>query len=235
MFLPDLLAGRHILITGGGTGLGKSMGRRFLELGAAVLDLRPPRRGAGGDRGRAPGGHGRHGADGGLRRPRRRPGRGDAGPARGGGPVDTLVNNAAGNFVARSEDLSPARGAGGGRHRARRLAPLHARPRPPLAGRQVGAAPCSASSPATPGPARPTSLPSAVRQGRRARDDALARGRVGRPWRPPQRHRARARSRPRARGSAWSRGPSSPAPSKPATRWAARRHEELANLAAFLL
>ena len=35
MFKPDLLKGAHILITGGGTGLGKSMGRRFLELGRA--------------------------------------------------------------------------------------------------------------------------------------------------------------------------------------------------------
>ena len=36
MFQPDLLAGKRVLITGGGTGLGKSMGRRFLELGAAL-------------------------------------------------------------------------------------------------------------------------------------------------------------------------------------------------------
>jgi NAD(P)-dependent dehydrogenase (short-subunit alcohol dehydrogenase family) len=34
MFRSDLLKGKRILITGGGTGLGKSMGRRFLELGA---------------------------------------------------------------------------------------------------------------------------------------------------------------------------------------------------------
>ena len=36
MFKDDLLAGAHILITGGVTGLGKSMGRRFLELGARL-------------------------------------------------------------------------------------------------------------------------------------------------------------------------------------------------------
>ena len=36
-FAPDLLAGRRALITGGGTGLGKSMGRRFLELGAELV------------------------------------------------------------------------------------------------------------------------------------------------------------------------------------------------------
>lgn len=34
MFQPDLLSGKRILVTGGGTGLGKAMGRRFLGLGA---------------------------------------------------------------------------------------------------------------------------------------------------------------------------------------------------------
>lgn len=37
MFQSDLLAGKSIFITGGGTGLGKSMARRFLELGAQVV------------------------------------------------------------------------------------------------------------------------------------------------------------------------------------------------------
>ncbi len=36
MFNQQLLAGRRILVTGGGTGLGKSMAARFLELGAEV-------------------------------------------------------------------------------------------------------------------------------------------------------------------------------------------------------
>src|SRR5436853_417912 len=36
MFNQQLLAGRRILVTGGGTGLGKSMASRFLELGAEV-------------------------------------------------------------------------------------------------------------------------------------------------------------------------------------------------------
>ena len=36
MFHPDLLRSKRILITGGGTGLGKAMAHRFLELGATV-------------------------------------------------------------------------------------------------------------------------------------------------------------------------------------------------------
>src|SRR5258705_11711916 len=36
-FQPDLLKGKRILVTGGGTGLGRSMSHRFLELGANVV------------------------------------------------------------------------------------------------------------------------------------------------------------------------------------------------------
>lgn len=36
MFQTDLLKGKRILVTGGGTGLGQSMARRYLELGAEV-------------------------------------------------------------------------------------------------------------------------------------------------------------------------------------------------------
>jgi NAD(P)-dependent dehydrogenase (short-subunit alcohol dehydrogenase family) len=37
VFQPDLLKGKRILVTGGGTGLGRSMSHRFLELGANVV------------------------------------------------------------------------------------------------------------------------------------------------------------------------------------------------------
>lgn len=36
MFAPDLLKDKVILITGGGTGLGRAMGERFLQLGAKI-------------------------------------------------------------------------------------------------------------------------------------------------------------------------------------------------------
>lgn len=36
MFTPDLLKDRVVLITGGGTGLGRAMGERFLQLGAKL-------------------------------------------------------------------------------------------------------------------------------------------------------------------------------------------------------
>jgi NAD(P)-dependent dehydrogenase (short-subunit alcohol dehydrogenase family) len=37
MFAAGLLAGKRILVTGGGTGLGAAMGRRFVELGATLV------------------------------------------------------------------------------------------------------------------------------------------------------------------------------------------------------
>jgi NAD(P)-dependent dehydrogenase (short-subunit alcohol dehydrogenase family) len=37
MFSKDLLAGQRILITGGGTGIGRSIGRHFLTLGAEIV------------------------------------------------------------------------------------------------------------------------------------------------------------------------------------------------------
>jgi NAD(P)-dependent dehydrogenase (short-subunit alcohol dehydrogenase family) len=106
MFQQNLLQNKRILITGGGTGLGKAAAQRFLELGATVYIC-----------GR------RHevlvATEGELRK------------ATGGtihsrpcdvrdaaavdemidtiwrdGPLDVLMNNAAGNFLARTEELS---------------------------------------------------------------------------------------------------------------------------------
>jgi NAD(P)-dependent dehydrogenase (short-subunit alcohol dehydrogenase family) len=107
VFRSDLLAGKRVLVTGGGTGLGLSMGRRFMGLGAelaicgrraAVLDSASETLCAEFGRGAAT-----HACD--LRDP-------DAVEAMiervwRDGPLDILVNNAAGNFIARSETLSP--------------------------------------------------------------------------------------------------------------------------------
>jgi len=107
MFEKNLLHGKRILITGGGTGLGKGMAQRFLELGAMVYIC-------------------------GRRESVLRETAAELTAASGGtiqalpcdvrnldaveamidaiwkhAPLDILVNNAAGNFIARTEDLSP--------------------------------------------------------------------------------------------------------------------------------
>ncbi len=107
MFEKNLLHGKRILITGGGTGLGKGMARRFLELGATVYIC-------------------------GRRESVLTDTAAELAAATGGtmqalpcdvrnleaveamidaiwkhAPLDILVNNAAGNFIARTEDLSP--------------------------------------------------------------------------------------------------------------------------------
>ena len=107
MFSDQLLAGRRILVTGGGTGLGKSMAAKFLQLGAEVhicgrrkIVCDETATELMGDYG------GRvvsHGVD--IRN------------AMAvdemveqiwtSGPLTDLINNAAGNFVSRTQDLSP--------------------------------------------------------------------------------------------------------------------------------
>lgn len=107
MFKDDLLRGAHILITGGGTGLGKSMGRRFLELGAALTIC-----GRRADVLEATAAEHRAATGGVVRtfpcdiRDAEAVERMIA-AAETEAPVTALVNNAAGNFLARSEELSP--------------------------------------------------------------------------------------------------------------------------------
>ncbi|MGB6677972.1 MAG: SDR family oxidoreductase [Terriglobales bacterium] len=107
MFQPNLLRDKRILITGGGTGLGKGMAHRFLELGATVYIC----------------GRRTHV----LSETETELSGAAAGKIRSlpcdirdlprveqmidsiwkDGPLDILVNNAAGNFLARTEELSP--------------------------------------------------------------------------------------------------------------------------------
>ena len=107
MFERDLLKGRNILITGGGTGLGRSMALRFAELGAnlfLVARREEPLAGTAND----------------IRAKGVKAGyvtcdvrdfaaveNAIAAAETELGTVDTLVNNAAGNFIARTEKLSP--------------------------------------------------------------------------------------------------------------------------------
>ena len=107
MFQNDLLSGKKILITGGATGLGKSMGRRFLELGAASLCICGRR-----EQVLKEAAEELHAATGGTVKTYVCDVR-DAGRVEEmiagiwqQGPLDVLVNNAAGNFIARTEDLS---------------------------------------------------------------------------------------------------------------------------------
>ncbi|MGH9705686.1 MAG: SDR family oxidoreductase [Candidatus Acidiferrales bacterium] len=107
MFQSDLLKGRTIFITGGGTGLGRSMALRFAELGANLFLVgrrREPLEETAVSI-RAKGARASYfSAD--IR---------DfaavesavAAAEKEFGRVDTLVNNAAGNFIARTEKLSP--------------------------------------------------------------------------------------------------------------------------------
>lgn len=108
MFQSDLLRDQVVLITGGGTGLGKAMARRCSELGAAVAicgrraDVASA---AAAEIEAATGGKVMaSGCD--VRRFEEVEAWVSAAVARFG-RITALVNNAAGNFLARSESLSP--------------------------------------------------------------------------------------------------------------------------------
>ena len=107
MFQTDLLRGKRILITGGGTGLGFSMGRRFLELGAGLVICGRRAEVLGEAAAKLAGDMGgkveTQVCD--VRDAEAVEKMAEAVWA--GGPLDCLVNNAAGNFIARSEELSP--------------------------------------------------------------------------------------------------------------------------------
>ena len=106
-FSPELLQGRVMLVTGGGSGLGLSMARRFLELGAAVgiAGRREGRLSEAVQEISAPGRRVHaHAAD--VREPEEVE-KLVAAVEETLGPIDGLVNNAAGNFLAATEDLSP--------------------------------------------------------------------------------------------------------------------------------
>ncbi len=107
MFQEGLFKGKKILVTGGGTGLGRAMAERLLGLGAeiAICGRRKALCDAAADAMMAA--HGgtvkSYGLD--IR---------DAAAVDAmieeifrEGPLSSLVNNAAGNFIARTEDLSP--------------------------------------------------------------------------------------------------------------------------------
>jgi len=105
MFRNDLLAHKRIFITGGGTGLGKGMAGRFLELGAEVYicgrreDVLQATAAELSSKGPI------HALPCDVRNLNAVEAMVDNIWKKG--PLDILVNNAAGNFIARTEDLSP--------------------------------------------------------------------------------------------------------------------------------
>jgi NAD(P)-dependent dehydrogenase (short-subunit alcohol dehydrogenase family) len=106
-FRKDLLAGKTTLITGGGSGLGRSMALRMAGLGAkvAVIGRRKDPLAETADAIRQQGGTAAF-ATCDVRDPEAVTAAVDA-VEKELGPVNQLVNNAAGNFLSASEDLSP--------------------------------------------------------------------------------------------------------------------------------
>jgi NAD(P)-dependent dehydrogenase (short-subunit alcohol dehydrogenase family) len=106
-FRPDLLKGKTTIITGGGSGLGRSMALRLAGLGArvAVLGRRPEPLQETARAIREAGGVGA-GFPCDVRDPAAVKAAFDAAETELG-PANQLVNNAAGNFLSPTEDLSP--------------------------------------------------------------------------------------------------------------------------------
>jgi NAD(P)-dependent dehydrogenase (short-subunit alcohol dehydrogenase family) len=106
MFQADLLGGKRVLITGGGTGLGRAAAERLLRLGAEVVIC--GRRQSVLEETAAALGAATGGRIGWKRLDIRDPEAVEATVAAiwDEAPLDALVNNAAGNFLARSETLS---------------------------------------------------------------------------------------------------------------------------------
>jgi NAD(P)-dependent dehydrogenase (short-subunit alcohol dehydrogenase family) len=107
MFKDGLLRGRRILVTGGGTGLGKGMAEKFLALGAEVFICGRRKSVCEATAAELMAKHGgkvtSYGID--IR---------DAAAVDAmvadifaSGPLTDLINNAAGNFISRTQDLSP--------------------------------------------------------------------------------------------------------------------------------
>ena len=107
MFRPGLLDGQRLLVTGGGTGLGREMAEAFAALGADVLICGRRREVIEATACELTARHGRkvtaYSCD--IRDEDAIIGMMDEIWATG--PLTGLVNNAAGNFVSRTEDLSP--------------------------------------------------------------------------------------------------------------------------------
>ena len=106
MFAKDLLQGKRILITGGGTGIGRAMAERFLQLGATlyICGRRAEVVQKTAQELAASTGGSIEGLSCDVRYPE------DVEPLIeklwAAGPLDVLVNNAAGNFLAKTEELS---------------------------------------------------------------------------------------------------------------------------------
>ena len=107
MFKDGLLRGRRILVTGGGTGLGKGMAEKFLALGAELFICGRRKSVCDETAAELMAKHGgkvtSYGVD--IR---------DAAAVDAmvadifaSGPLTDLINNAAANFISRTQDLSP--------------------------------------------------------------------------------------------------------------------------------